>query len=407
MFLAHVSGNSKIAAGVCSMQLASRLSQFKESVIRDMARLAMQHQAINLSQGFPDFETADIILETAVSAIQQGLNQYTVTWGYPPLRHKLAELYTTRLGWPVHPDEHVTVTCGVSEGIVAALMSVLNPGDEVIILEPAHDNFRPSAYMANAVPVAVPLEAPDYRLDSERLKTAVSPRTRALLLNTPHNPTGRVFDQTELDAVVELVLKHDLVLVTDEIYDQILYDGRSHISPGSLPALRDRTITIGGLGKTFAITGWRLGYVIAPTPLSQAIHQVHDYLTLCAPTPLQAAAVAALNLPTDYFENLRQGYHLRRDLMLDILHSVGFAAHPPQGTYYVMADYGRLPIPQSTLPPMEFARWLTIEVGVAGVPGDSFYSLPGYGSSTIRFAFPKKLATLEHAGERMMEYIHR
>lgn len=383
------------------MQTAHRLAHFQESVIRDMARLAMQHNAINLSQGFPDFPMHEDIRAAAIQAIEQGLNQYTVTWGYPPLRQKLAEMYTERLGWSVDPERHVTVTVGVSEGIAAALLATLNPGDEIIIFEPAHDNFRPAALLAGAVPVAVPLEAPDYRFDPARLRAAVTPRTRALLLNTPHNPSGRVFNTKELDIITDLVLQHDLLLLTDEIYDQIWYDGRGHVSPGSRPELRGQTITMSGLGKTYAITGWRLGYVIAPAQLSQGIRQVHDYLTLCAPVPFQAAAVAALNLPDSYHEENRQGYHERRTLVLDILQRVGFRARPPEGTYYVMADYSRLPIPQAALKPMAFARWLTTEVGVAGVPGDSFYSLPGYGEREIRFAFPKQLETLRAVGEKM------
>ena len=383
------------------MHIAQRLAHFQESVIRDMARLAIQHKAINLSQGFPDFPMHENILAAAIEAIEDGLNQYTVTWGYPPLRQKLAELYTERLGWSVDPEVHVTVTVGVSEGIAAAMLATLNPGDEIIIFEPAHDNFRPSAFLAGAIPVAVPLEPPHYRFDPARLRSAINSRTRALLLNTPHNPSGRVFDTHELDLITDLVLQHDLLLITDEIYDQILYDGRRHVSPGSRPELRGQTITLSGLGKTYALTGWRLGYVIAPAELSQAIRQVHDYLTLCAPTPFQAAAVAALNLPDSYHEANRQGYHERRALMLAVLNRAGFRAHQPEGTYYVMADYSRLPIPQAQWQPMEFARWLTTEIGVAGVPGDSFYSLPGYGEKEIRFAFPKKLETLRDAGRRL------
>ncbi len=383
------------------MRLSHRVTQFRESVIRDMTRLALRHEAINLSQGFPDFATADVILETAVKAIRDGFNQYTLTWGYPPLLEKLAALYSERLGWEVSPERHVTVTCGVSEGIIDAALAVLNPGDEMIVLEPAHDNFRPAAYIANATPVPVPLEAPDFRLDAARLRAAVSSRTRALLLNTPHNPTGRVFDEAEMTAVTEVVLENDLVLITDEIYDRILYDGRQHVSPGSREALRERTITIGGLGKTYAITGWRLGYVIAPDAFAQGIRQIHDYTTVCAATPLQMAALTALNLPQSYYEESLQAYHGRRALMMEILWDVGFAAREPEGAYYVMADYTGLNAPQAQLAPMPFAQWLTSEVGVAVVPGDSFYSLPGYGAGIVRFAYPKKLETLEAAGERL------
>jgi aminotransferase len=385
------------------MHTSHRLTQFRESVIRDMTRLAIQHNAVNLSQGYPDFGTEQAIVEAAVAALRNGLNQYSITWGYPPLREKLAEIYSARLGWPVHPDQHVTITCGVTEAIVVAMMAVLNPGDEVIIFEPAHDNFRPAALMAGAVPVSVPLIAPDYRIEAERLGTAVTPRTRALLLNTPHNPTGRVFDAAELEIITDTVLKHDLVLLTDEIYDRILYDGRTHLSPGSLPALRDRTITMSGLGKTFAVTGWRLGYLVAPAELAKAIRPLHDFTSICAPTPLQVAATAALNLPAEFYDALTAAYHERRALMMEILQSSGFRATPPQGSYYVMADYSKLPIPQAELEPMEFARWLTTAVGVAVVPGNSFYSLPGFGAGTVRFAFPKKRETLEEAAERMQK----
>ncbi len=385
------------------MQTSQRLNLFRESVIRDMTRLALKHNAINLSQGFPDFDTPAPVKEAAVRAIEGGLNQYAITWGYPPLREKLAELYTQRLGWEVHPDKHVTVTCGVSEGIITSVQSILNPGDEILILEPAHDNFRPSAFIANAVPVSVPLDAPDYRLDAAKLRAAITPKTKAMLLNTPHNPTGRVFDSEEIAGVIEVVLENDLVLITDEIYDRILYDGRIHQSPGSLDPLKDRTITIGGLGKTFAMTGWRLGYVIAPEQFANGIRTLHDFTTICAATPLQAAAVAALSMPESYFEESTRAYHQRRALMMEILSNVGFQASTPQGAYYIMADYSQLPIPQASLAPTEFAYFMASDVGVAVVPGDSFYSLDGYGRSTIRFAYPKKLTTLEQAGEHLMK----
>jgi aminotransferase len=384
------------------MQTSQRLTQFRESVIRDMTRLALKHEAINLSQGFPDFDTPAPVKEAAVRAIEGGLNQYAITWGYPPLREKLAELYTARLGWSVQPDKHVTVTCGVSEGIIISVQSILNPGDEIIILEPAHDNFRPSAFIANATPVSVALDAPDYRLEAAKLRAAITPKTKAMLLNTPHNPTGRVFDSAEIAAVIEIVLAHDLVLITDEIYDRILYDGRIHQSPGSLDPLKDRTITIGGMGKTFAMTGWRLGYVIAPERFAEGIRTLHDFTTICAATPLQAAAVAALNMPESFYEESTRAYHQRRALLMEILTEVGFQANTPQGAYYIMADYSQLPLPQASLTPTEFAYWMASDVGVAVVPGDSFYSIAGYGRSSIRFAFPKKLTTLQQAGERLI-----
>ena len=385
------------------VQVATRTTQFRESQIRDMTRLAMAHNAINLSQGFPDFDPPQVIVDAAVDAIRTGANQYTVTWGYPPLRQALSRHYTKQLGWDVDPGIHVTVTCGVTEGITAAILALLNPGDEIIIPEPAHENFRPAAVLAGAVPVAVPLEAPTYRLDPERLAAAVTPRTRALLLNTPHNPSGRVFNGEEIAGVVDVVTRHNLILITDEIYDRILYDGRRHVSPGSLAPLRDRTVTVGGLSKTFAITGWRLGYVIAPDPLSAAIRPVHDYMTICAPTPLQAAAAAAMDLPDEYYAQMNVDYHRRRDAMMGVLEEAGFLATPPEGAYYVLADYTHIDAPQAQWTCERFARWLTTDLGVAAVGGTNFYSLPGYGEGIVRFAFPKKLDTLIDAGERLKQ----
>ncbi|MDQ3249212.1 MAG: pyridoxal phosphate-dependent aminotransferase [Chloroflexota bacterium] len=383
------------------MQPADRVALFGESTIRDMTRLALKHNAINLSQGYPDFDPPPAVLQAAAAALMGGANQYTVTWGYPALRHKLAELYTAALGWPVEPDLHVTVTCGVTEGIVVALMATLNPGDELLIIEPAHENFRPEALMIGVQPVAVPLPAPGYRLDPERLAAAITPRTRALLLNTPHNPTGRVFDAEEMAGVVALVEKHNLLLITDEIYNRILYDGRVHVPPGSLDALRARTITVGGFGKTYAMTGWRLGYIIAPTLLAAAVHRIHDYLTICAPTPLQAAAVAALELPDGYYTQMTLDYHARRDAMMGYLEEAGFVATLPEGAYYTMADFSQIDAPQAQEDALTFARWMTQSVGVAVVPGTSFYSLPPYGNRSVRFAFPKQLTTLQKAGERL------
>jgi aspartate/methionine/tyrosine aminotransferase len=383
------------------MRAAIRIGRFKESVIREMTRMAMQYDAINLSQGFPDFDPPQALKEAAAKAIMDGHNQYSPTWGYPPLREKLAEKYTARLGWTVDPAKNITVTCGVTEAVNAAMLAILNPGDEILILEPAHENFIPSAIFADATPVPVPLELPDYRLDAERLEAAVTPRTRALLLNTPHNPTGRVFDAGELAGVIEVVLRHNLVLITDEIYDHILYDGRQHVSPGSYEPLRDRTITISGMSKTFAITGWRLGYVVAPTALSQAVRPVHDFLTVCAPTPLQAAAVTALDLPQKYYDEMTADYHTRRDLMMGILEDMNFRAPAPEGSYYVLADYSQAPIPQAELDSTSFARWMVKEVGIAVVPGSVFYSVPGYGTHSVRFAFPKRFETLRAAGDKI------
>lgn len=384
------------------MQPALRMHSFDESLIREMTRHAIDHGAINLSQGYPDFDPPQSIVDAAVAAIRGGENQYTVTWGYPPLRTRLAEIYAPKLGRAVEPDVHVTVTCGVTEAIVVSLMAVVNPGDEVIIIEPAHENFRPATVMAGGIPVPLPLERPDYRLDPERLAAAISPKTKAILINTPHNPTGRVFDDEEIGAVADLATKHDLVLITDEIYEHILYDGRAHRSPASYPALADRTIVAGGLSKTFAITGWRLGFVFAPDALASAVRRAHDYLTICAPTPLQAAAVAAYDLPSTYYEQLTRDYQERRDVIMEYLIEAGFEAPMPEGAYYTIADYTGLSVPQANLSALEFSLWLTREIGVAVVPMSSFYSQPAHGEGSVRFAFPKRVETLHTAGKRLL-----
>ncbi|MDY6835773.1 MAG: pyridoxal phosphate-dependent aminotransferase [Chloroflexota bacterium] len=383
------------------MHTAQRVTYFRESVIREMTRLAMDYDAINLSQGYPDFDTPLPLKEAAVNAIREGNNQYSFTWGYLPLREKLAERYTSLLGWTVDPAEHVTVTCGVTEAINVAMLAVSNPGDDVLLIEPGHENFIPAIILAGARPVAVPLEHPEYRLDFERLSACITPRTCALLLNTPHNPTGRVFDAKEIDIVANLAQQHDIVLITDEIYDRILYDGRHHLSPGGFEQLRERTITIGGFSKTYAITGWRLGYMVAPTQLMRAIRPVHDFLTICAPTPLQIAAVMALSFPQDYYDGILSDYHQRRDVMVEILKDLGFTMTVPEGAYYILADYSRMEIPQAQWDSRSFAEWMVREYRVAVVPGSVFYSLPGYGEHCMRFSFSKKVETLLDAGERM------
>jgi aspartate/methionine/tyrosine aminotransferase len=385
------------------MQTARRVTRLHESVIREMTRLAIEHDAVNLSQGFPDFDTPPEVKEAAIKAIRDGHNQYAPTWGIPALREKLAEHYTQSLGWPVNAADNVTVTCGVTEAINSALLATLNPGDELLIIEPAHENFIPSAIFAGATPVAVALEPPDYRLDQDRLSAAITPRTRALLLNTPHNPTGRMFDEEELAGIIDLVLGNDLVLITDEIYDRIVYDGRKHQPPGALEPLRERTITINGVSKTFAVTGWRLGYAIAPKQLTAAIRPVHDFLTICAPAPLQYAAAAALSLDRGYYEQMSADYHQRRAVMMEVLDRAGFTAPTPEGAYYVLASYDKVPNPQANATAADFSIWMVKHVGVAVVPGTVFYSLPGYGQRSVRFAFPKKIETLQRAGEHLLK----
>ena len=363
-----------------------------------MTRLALRCDAVNLSQGFPDFDPPPEVLAAATAALREGHNQYSMSWGLPLLRQRIAARYGEVLGWPVDADRHVAVTCGVTEAIACAFLAVLDRGDEVIIVEPAHETYGPAAYLADAAMVPVVMQAPAFRLDAAAIEAAIGPRTRAILINTPHNPSGRVFDADELTALADVVLRHDLNVITDEIYDEILYDGRLHIAPGSLEALRDRTITIGGLGKTFAMTGWRLGYAIAPGPLAVAVRAAHDFLTICAPTPLQAAGATALTLGSDFYRDLRAAYHERRALFCAALDDVGLTYHLPEGAYYVMADYRPV---RPDLDDVAFANWLTTEVGVACVPGRVFYSNPVHGEGQVRFAFAKKTATLAEAADRL------
>lgn len=386
------------------MRVSKRTKYYQESVIREMTRLAIEHDAINLSQGFPDFDPPEEVLRAAHEAIASGHNQYSPTWGVLDLRIKLAEHYRNKLGWDVDAEEHVTVTCGVTEAINVAMFALLDPGDEIIIIEPAHENFVPSALLAGARPVPVPLTDKNFRLDVDMLKKSLSENTRALMLNTPHNPSGRVFDADEMLAISDLIINNNLVLITDEIYDRILYDGLIHVCPGSIEALRERTVTLGGMSKTFAMTGWRLGYIIASTNLMKAMRPVHDYLTVCAPTPLQMAAVTALNLPQEYYDDMLVDYHNRRDKMMSVLNAIGFRAQKPEGAYYVLADYSNVPSKHSKKDSKSFAVWMTEKLRVAVVPGEVFYTIPGYGYKTVRFAFPKQLSTLQAAADRMDSY---
>ena len=384
------------------MHIASRTLQLKESVIREMTRLAIECGAVNLSQGFPDFDPPPEVIEAATRALTGGQNQYSMSWGLPSLRQALARRYSSMLGWEVDADRHVVVTCGVTEAVACAFLAVLDRGDEVIVLEPAHETYGPAAMLADAVMVPVTLQAPDFALDVERIEAAIGPRTRAILINTPHNPTGRVFNIAELTALAEVVVRHDLVVITDEIYDEILYDGRCHVAPGSLGALMERTVTIGGLGKTFAMTGWRLGHAIAPDRLTKAVRGAHDFLTVCAATPLQAAGAAALALDRGFYRQMVADYHMRRDLFCDTLTSVGLVHHRPEGAYYAMADFTGV---RPDLDDQAFTRWLTTEVGVACVPGRVFHSTfdgeAPTGHNMVRFAFAKRLETLNDAADRL------
>jgi len=386
------------------LRVSKRTKYYQESVIREMTRLAIEHDAINLSQGFPDFDPPQEVIQAAAAAITSGYNQYSPARGILDLRVKLAEQYSDKLGWSVDAERHVTVTCGVTEAINVALLALLDPGDEIIIIEPAHENFVPAALLSGARPIAVPLTEQKFRLDVDLLKQSLTDRTRALMLNTPHNPSGRVFDANEMLAITDFVVNNNLILITDEIYDRVLYDGRTHVCPGSIEVLRDRTVTLGGMSKTFAVTGWRLGYIVASSELMAAMTPIHDYLTICAPTPLQMAAVTALNLPQEYYDDMLVAYHNRRDKMMSILNTIGFRAQKPEGAYYVLADYSNVPSKHSKKDSKSFAVWMTEKLRVAVVPGEVFYTIPGYGDKTVRFAFPKQLSTLQAAADRMDSY---
>jgi len=378
------------------MRTARRTHGFTESVIRGMTRLANEHGAINLSQGFPNFPAPAVLKEAAARAIRDDVNQYAITWGAARLRNALAAKYQDWYRLAIDPMTQVTVTCGATEAMAASLLAVVNPGDEVIVFEPFYENYGPDAILCDARPVFVPL-APGEPLDLDRLAAAFSPRTRAIIVCTPNNPTGRVLTRAELEAIADLCRRHDAFAVTDEIYEHIYYEGE-HIPIATLPEMAERTITISGASKTFSVTGWRIGTIIAPPDVTDAIRKVHDFLTVGAPAPLQeGVAVAMETLGDDYYEALARDYRRRRDILCDGLVRSGFRCQVPEGAYYVIADFSEL----SDLPDDKFAEWLTIEHGVATVPGSSFCSRPELGRTWIRFAFCKTEEMLKAAVEKL------
>ena len=375
---------------------ARRTHGFTESVIRGMTRLANEHGAINLSQGFLNFPSPDVLIDAAARAIRDDLNQYAITWGAARLRNALAAKYQDWYGMAVDPMTQVTVTCGATEAMVSALLGIVNPGDEVVVFEPFYENYGPDAILCDAKPVFVPMPA-DGPIDLDRLATAFSAKTRAIIVCTPNNPTGRVLSRAELTAIAELCQRHEAFAVTDEIYEHIYYEGE-HIPLATLPGMADLTITTSGASKTFSVTGWRVGTIISPPDVTGAIRKVHDFLTVGAAAPLQeAVAVGMETLGDDYYEGLARDYRRRRDVLCAGLLKAGFKCRPPQGAYYVMADFSGL----SDLPDDKFAEWLTIEHGVASVPGSSFYSRPELGRKYVRFAFCKTDDMLQQAVERL------
>ncbi len=379
------------------MTLAKRVHYFTESVIREMTRLCHQHGAINLAQGMPDFEAPQEVKDAACRAIQEGFNQYAITWGAPVLRHAIAAKALAFNGIPCDADAHVTVCCGATECMMATMLALVDPGDEVIVFQPFYENYAPDALLSGATPVWVPLHPPDWRFDPDELRRAFTPRTRAIILNTPNNPTGHVFSRDELSIIAGLCQEHDVYALADEIYEYIRYTDAPHVSIATLPGMAERTVTISGLSKTLSITGWRLGYCIAPEDVTAGIRKAHDFLTVGAPHPLQVAGAAAMALPASYYDKLREGYRRRKDLFLPYLREAGFAFHEPEGAYYVMTDVAHLGVEDD----VEFARWLTREIGVATVPGSSFYAPRQRGRTKVRFMFAKRDETLHEAGRRL------
>ena len=375
-----------------------KASSFTESVIRDMTRLANRYDAINLGQGFPDFPAPDEVKEAAARAIADDHNQYPITWGVPAFREAIAAAYRRDHGMAVDPETEICVTCGSTEAMIAAMLGVLDPGDEVVVFEPFYENYSPDSILTGAVPRLVSLRPPDWTFDEAELRAAFTGRTRAIVINTPNNPTGKVFSRQELALIAELCVEHDAIAITDEIYEHITYDGAEHVPIATLPGMRERTVTISALSKTYSVTGWRVGWAIAAAPLMAGIRPVHDFLTVAAATPLQVAGITALGLGPASYGGMRVEYAERRDVMLRVLAEAGFeVASPPAGAYYVMADCSHLGLGDD----VATARYLVEHVGVAAVPGSSFVADPADGAHLLRFAFCKRVETLEAAGERL------
>ncbi|HUI40940.1 MAG TPA: aminotransferase class I/II-fold pyridoxal phosphate-dependent enzyme [Terriglobia bacterium] len=377
--------------------ISRKAGQFTESVIREMTRLAIEHGAMNLAQGFPDFPAPAEVKEAARRAIAADVNQYAITWGAREFRRAIAERFEKDTGLAIDPEREITVTCGATEAMIASLLAVVDPGEEVVVFEPFYENYGPDAVICGATPRFVSLTPPDWSFDAGEFRAAVSERTRAIILNTPNNPTGKVFSREELETIAEAALRSGAYVVTDEIYQYLTYDGARHVSMATLPGMRERTITLNALSKTYSVTGWRVGYAIAAPEVSGAVRKMHDFLTVGAAAPLQEAGVTALRLPDDYYRCLSAEYARRRDRMLDALGGAGFRCFKPSGAYYIMTDISGFGYPSD----VEFARHLVSEVGVAVVPGSSFYRDPQKGSQQVRFCFSKTDATLDEAARRL------
>ena len=376
---------------------SARIAQFKESVIREMTRLALVHGAVNLAQGFPDFPAPPEIKRAACDAIENDINQYSITWGAKAFRDAIARYYRRHYNIEVDPERELSVCCGATEGMIATMLALLNPGDEIVVFEPFYENYWPDSQLSGVTVRYVPLRAPHWIFDSDELRAAFSSRTRAIVLNSPNNPTGRVFSLEELQVISQLCNEFDTLAITDEIYEHIVFNGARHIPLFTLPGMRDRAVSVNSLSKTFSVTGWRVGWVFAPPAITSSVRKVHDFLTVGAASPLQQAGITALSSPDSYYGNLSSSYEAKRNRLLEILEDVGFVCSIPQGAYYIMAQIGKFNFNSD----VQFCRHLVENVGVAAVPGSSFFSDPALGRDWIRFCFAKKIETLDAATERL------
>jgi aspartate/methionine/tyrosine aminotransferase len=392
--------------------LSDKVEHFTESVIREMTRQAMQYDAVNLAQGFPDFAAPAEVKRAAQEAIAADVNQYAITWGAKSLRAAIARQMREWQGIEVDPEKEVVVCCGSTEAMIATLLAVCNKGDEVVVFEPFYENYGPDAILSGARPRFVSLRPPktaggEWTFDEQELREAFLHKpglqkssehcTKAIIVNTPNNPTGKVFNRKELELIRDLCVEYNVLAITDEIYEHILYDGSKHISLATLDGMRERTITINGLSKSYSVTGWRVGWAVAPAAITNAIRKVHDFLTVGAPAPLQEAGATALSLPASYYHELADRYRTRRDHLIPSLEKAGFLCYRPRGAYYVMTDISAFGFASD----VEFATHLVREVGIACVPGSSFYKHAKDGSQQVRFAFCKKPETLDEAGRRL------
>jgi aminotransferase len=393
-------GHDTYQAGDELMQfplISEKASRFTESVIRGMSIEALKYDAVNLAQGMPDFPAPQVLKDAACRAIQDDINQYAVTWGARELRHAIAEHASWHLGLAVDPENEITVTCGSTEAMLVALLAVINPGDEVILSQPFYENYWPDCVLAGAIPRFAPVRPPHWKYDPDELAAAFNDRTKAIVLCNPNNPTGAVCTREDLEAIAALCRKWNVIAITDEIYEHIIYDGRPHVAIAALDGMRERSVTISGMSKTYAVTGWRIGTIIGPPGLSKSFRQIHDFVSIGAAAPLQQAGAVAYRLPRDYYARLAADYQARRDRLCEALWNVGFAFEPPQGAYYIMANIEAFGVDDD----VEFARHLVRNVGVATVPGSSFFQDKALGRRYIRFCFCKRNETLDDAARRL------